>query len=883
MNSYDIRVVRLIKSTQANPLSSYLTGAENIWMCLGHFDVAVIDELPLQSDWTPLQAVQNDSIQLWTPSLLSGRSISYSNAIENNYIYPLYAIKQLTECSGKEQNSKDFWNIESNFLAVTRLHCDREKNEVSEHSFSKMLQKRLQEMCKAAWMADTDGDYLTLSLKEVPLSNVHSLCVSVSFYDSLELGDVIGFIKCNSISTILQIQQILYESPCVSDAYTYCGIHNRLFLPKSFTFDDELLKQRSLEYFSTRFSVKCAKYADEAYSILLNGDHTKSTQTQHFFVVGNADTVIDWRGCSEWVFLKQMRKIIQLYSTKDKPYLMYEAFADTVTRIGLKYKAPDNSRPCNFQKVKKTDEIRCPDIVQEALIESNSAAQWHYPLVKLLGTLQTMSKNSVMDDLSTLLIPGVNALLNRIEDLLEKRRTIDSISLLSFLDSCTALINDILHIENQLDQHPELMPVRYFIPAIVLGFEQKFIRECARQIDVLDYPSAPSKDCGFEPIIFPSCETNTSTRCFFDHKLDDDYSGKVPLAIYVPIPQLYRPWEVLHTLCHEIAHYCGDERRNRRERYDCIVRSSAVYILQRWANCYRSVNNEAQGTIIEVQRTIIDKMAPNIERKISKKYSINSKSANSDFYLASLNRYLPACVVEVAGSRELQEQFLYCLLDSSNTETQIDIVAGLDTNNSANKIGGLQLFFQKHLVGCLTSHYKECYADIIMILFLNCTFDDYYECVYENECLSFLANNGMPANKNDEAMWEYHSDRLALVILSIEGVKGYEAWSEKSTGIKKRPGGKWAEIALEKVGKWKDRDPKNPEWHRKYLRNSPLPNPYELHTYEVVELEKYLLDCANQVVVNIRSNQEILQLRNRLGKLKADQFDWNSLKEYLEQ
>ena len=47
---------------------------------------------------------------------------------------------------------------------------------------------------------------------------------SVVFYDSLELGDIVGVVKSNSLTVAMKILQHLYECPVVSDAYTYCGV-----------------------------------------------------------------------------------------------------------------------------------------------------------------------------------------------------------------------------------------------------------------------------------------------------------------------------------------------------------------------------------------------------------------------------------------------------------------------------------------------------------------------------------------------------------------------------------------------------------------------------------------------------------------------------------
>lgn len=898
MKNYDIRVVRLVKSTRTNPIPNYLTGENNIWICLGHFDIAIIDELPVKKGWTPLQAVQEDSLHLWDfNSSEINHKTTYTNAIENNYIYPLYAIKQFeegfkegqTSISGSSSEinentdsedidqaieSVNFWDIQTNFLVVTRLHCEREAGAKSDISFPKMLLNRLKE--SYTYTENKVADFLQLSVSVKSQSTNDNLCAYISFYDSLELGDVIGFIKCNSLSAILQIQRTLYEAPCVSDAYTYCGINNKIFISNAEPLECDLLHNVSLEYVSTRFSVKHANYAEMVYPVLLGEGYESSSQ--HFFVVGNADIIIDWRNCSEWNLIEQLKKIVWLDNLVVSPNkcekLMYHAFYDVITRIGLKHCPPHHARPLTFKKSPNLQKIFCPASLKEKLSSSQFNVRWRYPLVKLLGTLQTMSENSVMDDLSSLLIPGVNALLKRIDYYLNTQKPIDVTLLLSFLDRCTSLINDILHLENQLVQHPELMPVRYFIPAIVLGFEQKFISECAYLIENLDdeQRNAANHIRRFQPIIFPSCETNTSTLCYFDHKLDNDYTGDTPLAIYVPISQLYQPWMVLHTLCHEVAHYCGNILRDRSFRYNCIINSSAEFIIQLWDIFYGFEYSETKKSVVNNTRL-------KLANSISAKYQ--TVITNGNLYLDILKEALPMRVAEAAASRELQEEYLYRFLECSSEEEQLGTVAKFDTINSM--YGGISLheIYAKHLKKCIISHYKECYADVLMILFLDCSFIDYYDCVYSQECMRFLELESISPPMDNKAMWEYHTDRLALVALTISKIKGYETWLSGSSNIIGHPEGKWADIAVNKVQKWVERDRNNPKWHREYLDKVNY-NPYKLYAYEVEQLLLYLSGCAQKLATRVCHEKDILKLRNLLERLSTMQFDWSSIRDYLE-
>lgn len=878
--SYDIRVVRLIKSTKNNPLQNYLSPSnehKSTFICLGHFDIMVIDKLDVRNNETPLAAVQSDSQCFWTYTKDSAgdEDILFKRALENNYLYPLYAIKQFIGVpnesdEGEEAHQADvFWNIASNYTVVTRLHCEREAG-AEKMPFSQILTDRLkslytdscEEMPAYLYLSNVDGD---------------NFPVNVTFYDSLELGDIVGFIKCDSLATILKIQRDLYETPCVSDAYTYCGINNTIYQEQTKPNQAELLQNRVLEYISTRFSVKQAKYAEMIYPVLLGDEYLASDQ--HFFVTGNADAIIDWRNCNEIFFLSRIEKLIRIDEYVKEKYgedkcdkVLYNAFNDIITRVGIKHCSPRNSREFDFTKEGNTN-IECLNFLKSGNADGQVSVRWKYPLIKLLGTLQTMSQNCVMDDLSNLLIPGVNAILNRIMYYLKKKKQINEAELLSFLDSCTSLTNDILHLENQLVQHPELMPVRYFIPAIVLGYEQKFINQCAFCIERLDRAQPIPEECRrFQPIIFPSREKNISTQCYLDHKTDNDYQEDTPLGIFVPIHYLYQPWEVLHMLCHEIAHYCGDKLREREFRLDCITASAAEYVLQLWdMYCHFQYSPDKADVVVQTRSLLA--------QAIYKMYQ-NSRGKGSP-YLADIQHYVPVCTVRVAADRGLQEKYQNAFLKESTMVEQLSFISTLDTMNSM--YGGVSIYelFSAHLRSCLLSHYKECYADIMMILFLECKFDDYYNCVYAQECSNFLEKDPhAPSNDVDKSWWEYHTDRLAFVCTTICNLEKYGNWVKDYDCTTDTPSAVWAKVGINKMKQWKQRDKSMPKWYREYIPDAKS-NPYFICAYEAEELLNYLNRCANNIVQKVENDVDIINLRTQLKKLNATNFDWSCIRDYV--
>lgn len=98
--------------------------------------------------------------------------------------------------------------------------------------------------------------------------NQKEIAVAAAFYDSLELGDIVGVMKSSSLAAILEVQRRIYECPVVCDAYTYCGLDGKLFneawdeAEKLLSGREPPLKETCMDYVSTGFSVKDAHIAD---------------------------------------------------------------------------------------------------------------------------------------------------------------------------------------------------------------------------------------------------------------------------------------------------------------------------------------------------------------------------------------------------------------------------------------------------------------------------------------------------------------------------------------------------------------------------------------------------------------------------------------------
>ena len=886
---YDVRVIRLVKSTQKNDLAWFYNRQDNCNICLGHFDVMWTEALS-QGPHDPLGAIQSDSNIPWGHGY---RGADDQNEIpglgEENFSYPLYILRQ--HSAENFQQSVDslnkFWEKKTTYTVVTRFHCDTMEES---DPFSKLLVSRLgmdrstdSGVSLSAGKADGIGD-IRVQVQLPGEEQSVKTTVWVTFYDSLELGDIVGIAKGDSIAAILEVQRHLYESKWVSDAYTYCGIHKDYFQVDDDAFaqmlerDKHLLDCAHISYISTRFSVN---HVMEAENYLSKIDEISGIRGEaRFFVTGTADLIIDWSCRSETDFLKIMRCLVLSGST------MYSAFNDIITRIGLAHTKPVEGRTRHPQKINFACAVPQYHNILYLLNDPNQRYPWAYQFLKLLGTLHTMYGNCVMDDLSALLVPGVSALLDRIWHLHSKGDWRDEYNseIFEFLDCWALLTNDISHLESQLVQHPELSPVRYFIPAMVLQYEQRCVCDCAKLLQLLDMEAGGRKGYTFAPILIPSTGENTSTRCILDPWHDTRYSEAAPLRILLPISKLYQPWKIAHILCHEVAHYCGSLARHREKRLTCLIRSAAIYLLQLMDSCI----SFRHGADPEGKRRFLEQVEDNIRTNF-----LNVTGSGHD-YLSRVRENLPWAVWSVCEDPQIWDSYLDLHLLNLPAEMQLQYASKLD-GIGINMAAALRQYCDDHIAGCLIPICKECYADIVMILLLDCSFLDYYACVFQDEYERLSSKVAKSEDLNTLELYQQHIDRLALVslVISEDSLKGADWLSSLDQQTDR-----WSKEAGVKIEYWRKRTAlinsgtmqvgasSAEDWPKPEALKAHI-HAHDLSSDSVQTLLDYLTSCAAAVNSQIKGGSPSLiaarnQLQLLIGFTKKTSFNWNEIRRLLQ-
>lgn len=920
---YDVRVVRFEKAV--NRIDAVHTASASDWdyICLGHFDRVTAEALRSTDGIkrSPLQLICDNQKYGKSPNCQVGPQ--NGSPYDDNHVFSLYLLK---ETYTDHQFCDAFWKPDAKFCSIIRLHCELRTINQSSSSLLCYLEQYFQKL------KNTSVKYVSAGKLKVCNTDV-----SYILYDSLELGDAVVVLKGASIVALLEVARWLNFNDAVRDTYTYCLIRSKLLTESKEIASSEVTEEKTsvegderplvLNYAATRFAIRDAFAADEFLRDLGIKVDQQQSYPKAYFITGTTDLIVDWGPCTEALFLDYIRKIAQKgilsrdqgsttkeASSETTPCAPSEAtiqvaFNDVITRIGITYK---NKEP------HVSDPFKVPNTPSELACWSQFTFPSYLPFEasfrRMLGTLNSMYHNSVTDDLYNLLFPSTHAMLTRLTALKEAEDSSPKpwenmtreqwnyqceryqADIIRYMEVWELLVGDITNLESQLVHQPELQVIRFYAPAMVLQFELEFAILCSKLL------SGQNSRC-FIPILALSQRTTVSTECLLD-PFDEPYDSECALITQIPSEMLYDPWKAAHQLCHEVSHYCGDKSRRRKKRAEVLCKCMAEMVSRYWFSLYGNIVNtikEENSILLEIRKYCIafrDKLS-------SKLYHALGKDVD-EYRLETVKSKLYENFDHICNDCELREEFQSHILSYFPADEQLAFLGKLATTNRETAYASmieLGLFKEhlEYLAHCL----KECYADISMMLLLECSDKDYIQCVFEKEMKSLEDKfsgdwDGVPEENEEYTLKELqngHIDRIALVY---------------GARMKNHP----AEDPQHRIGTWfaklfarcLDRDnnsstPNLPSalWENKaktrairalsalqgddhafWEEDMEKVLPGHLFMFEATEIIKYLADCEKDLQKNLSANQtDIHKLRKALKAVHPNHFDWSTLQTFL--
>lgn len=628
------------------------------------------------------------------------------------------------------------------------------------HLFAKAEQERAAQY-EAFWKEKSP--YLLFSLVQTSIAEWSSLprgdhfsCVE---YYSLGLSDRVLIWKGDCLVDMLDALRSFFnqEEYGITDINTFPAIHNQ-FLRESGWRKNTSCQIRSWDddesriYVSSRYVAKdCVqkeRYVEQIKEYL-GADKLCHT----FFSSGMEDLFIVLPDITLVDYLEILN--MSLFGKAQESYR--QAFSESITQVGLKFV----NRGCSVAPQKRWLTQFCAKLMddfhqfscrQDVFEEKGKRDSWRYSAQGLYSTLFDMSGSEVMDELCILIADAANTFyenvlriyVNRPKEPLNREIVGGNIlnrpishyteQIQRFVRGWNNLVEQVPRTDGRFTQMPGYSPALFEIPARLLEYYLSFSIRFAETVS-----NNRNTDEGISMLLVPKMCRRVKVHSIFYGKNERPERGLKHL-LYVDIPMgiLYDPFSVLCALGHEVSHYVGGAYRNREERMQLMIQSTAAEIANRFG--WKSKR---------IIQAIAHNLSETMEELEKDKYYFNS--ALSQIKMAAVTVLIKGTGEEYFNSwRALafDEAGFLSVLDEAKKEISI----------SSARIELLEYIddFLDHLsnIGYL---FREGYADLSMIYVLQPTRDQYLMLVKDE--LDILSEN---VNSHPEDI-RYHTSYYSFV------------------------------------------------------------------------------------------------------------------------
>ncbi|MDO5401060.1 MAG: hypothetical protein Q4F17_08785 [Eubacteriales bacterium] len=648
MNQLDVILLRKNLDTDCCDAGAWLTYPYTRWITLGHFDEIYIYSLNQEHDF--FSGIYTDKAHIAT----------HNNA--TFYYHPLYLVpdkKRIME----DHNSR--W-----FIAIVRIHLSLSQEQANQFQ------------------------RLSTSFEE----DLSSQDMSYQIYYATEFSDMVLDIRSTKLCDLLDVVLKMRKYVEIGKMYTYFGINSEM-LSTSTAIPDE---SDVIPLFSMRFSGTDLPVVVQQIKKI----REKLCQEPEYSVNGLDDVLVLYKNLPaasvvnlyrDWLFNTGSENIRQSEST---------------TRVGIQINIEhdfaiserDNLTPLCPKLLPLRDEI------VQRIKHKNSTFDysWFHAVSEIANSMVRMSKSPVMDEVVYLLAPELEAFLENILFQLDNScMTSSDLSVYNyFVESCIYLIEQLMRIEGQLSQQPEIRPVIYDIPVFMLEYTVAFLNKVSDLLRMTD--SHPNKHHVFLLIPRP-CEQISAIELFH---ATSKLTGLVQLQI--PEKALYKPTVILRALCHEISHYVGEKYRNRILRKTYYSRASAAILTE-------AIFKSKQHDLIRFFELTF----------------LNALDNVGEPTIEEMRTLIMSDVESIFASDDALAAFLKAYLEHSTEIARISF----PKRDAIDR--GLQRFYGR--CDDLDILFREIYADICMLYILDISADDYIESLLQE-----LALNANPLSTCEE-------------------------------------------------------------------------------------------------------------------------------------
>lgn len=582
----------------------------------------------------------------------------------------------------------ELWAENDGFLSVTRIHFPV--------------------------TTDLQGQFKKINehFTKLASNNVYSE-ISWRTYYTMELSDMVLVSKSRTFQTLSRWSLLATKCKLVGKAYTYFCIPGNM-LDTNVELPSEL-ENDCIDFVAIRFALR----DNNAEDALSGACETlgKDTVNSPMRVAGNEDAII----CGQHV---SMMNLLKLYRKWYQDETVFDLFRDISTRIGAIWDKdlpkPENcdSDESELELLNDDNRVKLEKFsrsvlskVQEKVLTHGvhgvtpESREWVRPLVELTNALVHMGSSATLDEPVFQILPGLNAFWDNVID--ESEPLLDEPLYLRFAELCVQTMEHLMRAEGQLSQRLEVRPLAYDIPVFVLEYVTTFLLTLSNEMTKPD-GNIIERICF---LLVPSAEEDVSTVEPFRS------NGSTPglLVITVPFSLLYKPRQLIPALCHEIAHYVGEDLRMRELRYDYFLKCATKELITYF---FENVVGE------------VDKFKDFIKDKF---FDENLREGSGDL-IEKYGDFIKIPLLKILGKVLVLADVLV------ETDGYADLVRSYVLSNSrgaqftsvpAQSREERRAQFTKRIRD-LSISFRETYADICMVHFLELTPKEYFDVSIRN-------------------------------------------------------------------------------------------------------------------------------------------------------
>lgn len=621
------------------------------WALIGHFD---------ELECSELKAMTLEQIQDYNSTVFKQDS-------KESYHHTIFLIHN-SSCGRTPEDDQRFWNTGMDFVSITRIHFPQTVG----------LQKQYDEITEYFASLSSSPEYKQICWRT---------------YYTMELSDMVLVSKSPCLQVLSRWSLLATKTKLVGSAYTYLGIpgmwvDNSSSLPST-------LKTDIIDFLAIRFSIQGGNVNSALSSIrnCIGQDFT----TPVFRVAGNEDAII----CGQNVPTENLVRLYQEWYSDDSDVLT--TFRDIITRLGADWSVtPPPMETASYQRQETELEKYSTAVLDKVhncvlCIEDLQDAQWLRPLVTLTNALVHMSQSATLDEPVFLILPGLNAFWDNILD--EDQRNTNEQIFHRFAELCIHTMEHLMRAEGQLSHRLEMRPLTYDMPVFVLEYATAFLLSLSKALTADDGKNAKR--------IFFLLVPSTSLTVFTDELFSASENNPGLLQTTVPFSMLYKPKYLLPSLCHEMAHYVGENIRMRDKRYWYFLRSVAQDIIRYFFDHVSDESNRFQEFLVH---EFLDKSLRNLI---------------TEYNPCSSDKIVTFSLIDIMS---LIRRVVQDLLSEEHPSAYADLIRSYITNPT---YCGAQLYslprlalqdrFDRfvHRLDDLVAYYREPYADLCMLCLLH--------------------------------------------------------------------------------------------------------------------------------------------------------------------